>query len=445
MKKLFLLFFFASSTLAKAQLPATWIQVPVPTTKDLKTIDFPTPLVGFIGGEDSLLLKTTDGGLTWNHVPYTGINFNPSSSFVVADDFLELNFVTDQIGYAAVGFSTYRTADGGLTWTALASSPALNHHRSLYFFADGEGVIGGFQEYVVSSLGYQKEYIDRFTTGTSSPVLINAPSALSMDTISDINFDLSSFGSVGLAVSTGGRIFRTIDGGITWDSIQSPLGNQVPLKCVTIVSSNLAFIGYDSEAASIAGFPLIGLLFSIDGGATWGIDGNSAFFAGPTHNSLHTTSNGRTYCGAYTSLGISQTGYIMELADPTGFPIWNGFLVDEEINSMTSHSDTIVWGAGNNGYLVKRGPAESLSINENDSKNQILVFPNPATSEINIIIPNENIQGSCSIELYEIDGKLLKSGIEQAANIAIDDLDNGTYIFKVKNKGQSWSGSFIKQ
>ncbi len=445
MKKLLLLFYLASSVFAKAQLPATWIQVPVPTNKDLKTIDFPTPFVGYIGGEDSLLLKTIDGGLTWNHVPYTGINFNPSSSFVVADDFLELDFVTDQIGYAAVGFSTYRTADGGLTWTDLASSPSLNHHRSLYFFADGEGVIGGFQEYVVGALGYQKEYIDRFTIGTSSPVLVNSPYSHTQDTISDINFDLSSFGSVGLAVSTGGRIFRTIDGGITWDSIQSPLGNQVPLKCVTIVNSNLAFIGYDSEAASIAGFPLIGLLFSIDGGATWGIDGSSAFFADPTHNSLHTTSNGRTYCGAYTSLGISQNGYIMELIDATGFPFWNGYLVDEEINCMTSHSDTIVWGAGNNGYLVKRGPAESLSINENESNNQLQIFPNPSTSEINIIIPNENNQGNYSIELYKMGGKLLKSINEQKLILSIDYLDVGTYIIKVTNKGQSWSGSFIKQ
>jgi photosystem II stability/assembly factor-like uncharacterized protein len=274
MRKTLIAFFSAWATGVSAQQEmTTWIEVPVPTTKNLNSIVFPTPLVGYIGGADSVLLKTIDGGLTWNHIPYTGINFNPGSAFVVEDDFLELDFVTDQIGYAAVGSSTYRTADGGLTWTALSTSPSLTHHRSLYFLADGEGVIGGFQEYVVSNLGYQREYIDRFSGGTSSPVLMTTPSSLSIDTISDIDFDLSQFGSVGLAVSTGGRIFRTTDGGTTWDSIASPLSalgiGNIPFTSVGFVNSNLAFIGYDDlSTLSSAIQSAAGLLVSTDGGLT---------------------------------------------------------------------------------------------------------------------------------------------------------------------------------
>jgi photosystem II stability/assembly factor-like uncharacterized protein len=434
---------------ASAQAPSTWIEVPVPTTKNLHSIDFPTPSVGYIGGADSLLLKTTDGGLTWNPIPYTGINFNPVSAFVISDDFLELDFVTDQIGYAAVGFSTYRTADGGLTWNALNSSPSLNYHRSLYFLADGEGVIGGFQEYVISALGYQKEYIDRFTFGASSPVLISSPSSLSMDTISDIDFDLSSFGSVGLAVSTGGRIYRTIDGGTTWDSIASPLNalgiGNIPFTSVGFVNSNLAFIGYDdTETVSLAVGAAAGFLFSSDGGLTWGIDFNSATFAYPKINAIHVTSSGRTYSGQYTNVGFSQTGYIMELLDPTGIPNWIGYLVDEEINSMTSHSDTVVWGAGNNGYLVKRGPAEVLSIDETNSLYKIRLYPNPAVSFIKIELPLDLQNKSTILEIRSLDGKLLKRNQQGLYTFDIGNLPSGTYCVNILSNTKILSSQFIK-
>lgn len=450
MRKTLIAFFSAWATGVSAQQEmTTWIEVPVPTTKNLNSIVFPTPLVGYIGGADSVLLKTIDGGLTWNHIPYTGINFNPGSAFVVEDDFLELDFVTDQIGYAAVGSSTYRTADGGLTWTALSTSPSLTHHRSLYFLADGEGVIGGFQEYVVSNLGYQREYIDRFSGGTSSPVLMTTPSSLSIDTISDIDFDLSQFGSVGLAVSTGGRIFRTTDGGTTWDSIASPLSalgiGNIPFTSVGFVNSNLAFIGYDDlSTLSSAIQSAAGLLVSTDGGLTWGIDFNSAMFAYPKINTIHVTSSGRTYSGGHdTNIGF-YLGYIMELFDPTGIPIWIGYSVDEEINSMTSHSDTIVWGVGNNGYVVKRGSSEVLSINEFNSPYKIRLYPNPAVSFITIELPVALQNNSTIVEIRSLDGKLLKRNQQGHYTFDVGNLPNGTYFVNVLSNNKILSSQFIK-
>lgn len=58
-----------------------WFQVESGTLNDLKVIDFPTNLVGYIGGEDSLLLKTIDGGQTWERINYSGVNFVESGGF----------------------------------------------------------------------------------------------------------------------------------------------------------------------------------------------------------------------------------------------------------------------------------------------------------------------------------------------------------------------------
>lgn len=424
--------------LANAQLPATWIEVPVPTTKDLKSIVFPTPMVGYIGGEDSLLLKTVDGGITWNHIPYTGINFL-GSSFIASDDFLELDFVTDNIGYAAVGLSTYRTTDGGLTWSVLNAPPSINFHNSLYFTADGEGFIGGFQEYVIDALGYQKEQIVRSDSGVLNPTNLLASSALTLDTITDIDFDLND--SLGIAVSTGGRIFRTIDGGSTWDTIQSPYGNLVPLTSVTITNSNWIFAGYDGNASMLAGFELSGLLLSLDGGLNWFSDLNTAFFTFSKHNTLHTTTSGNIYCGASSTLfSLNDAGSIIEMLNGVG----NVYLVDVPINSMTSYSDTIVWGAGNNGYLVKRGPAETLSLNNQDFLKKVIIYPNPANNEIKIVLP-EAFNNPFSLELSSMDGKIIKTGMNDERVISLEDIEPGTYLLKFLNKEYCWSKQFVKQ
>ena len=62
--------FVLSTFLLSTGYTQDWFQVESGTLNDLKVIDFPTNLVGYIGGEDSLLLKTIDGGQTWEKLSY---------------------------------------------------------------------------------------------------------------------------------------------------------------------------------------------------------------------------------------------------------------------------------------------------------------------------------------------------------------------------------------
>lgn len=89
-----------------------------------------------------------------------------------------------------------------------------------------------------------KEQMIRFSSGTATTATVNTPSWSASDMVVDIDFEYSVFDSLGLAVSLGGRILRSIDGGFNWDTIPSPLGNAVPLTSITIVDSNLAYVGY---------------------------------------------------------------------------------------------------------------------------------------------------------------------------------------------------------
>jgi photosystem II stability/assembly factor-like uncharacterized protein len=110
MKKLVLAFFVLQIGVGFAQ--TTWYEINTGTTKKLNTINFPTNLVGYIGGNDSLLLKSTDGGETWNELAYSGVTYYPGDEHI-----LNLKFVTENIGYMTTGpyGGAYKTIDGGTT------------------------------------------------------------------------------------------------------------------------------------------------------------------------------------------------------------------------------------------------------------------------------------------------------------------------------------------
>jgi hypothetical protein len=186
MKKLLFLICFLTVSFSYAQM-LTWQQVVVPTTKDLNCIEFPTLQVGYIGGADSLLLKTIDGGTTWNAVPFNGISFFPGG-----DDFLKLDFVSANIGYATVGpySGTYRTVDGGLNWTVISTTLCFN--QGLFFTADGEGFVGG-------SGCFQGEQMIRFSSGTATTATVNSPSWSASDMVVDIDFEYGVLDSVGIS------------------------------------------------------------------------------------------------------------------------------------------------------------------------------------------------------------------------------------------------------
>lgn len=420
MKKLLYITILIYSSVGFAQT-GTWQQIVTSTTKDLNCIVFPSSQVGYIGGIDSLLLKTTDGGITWNKLAYNGINFFPGG-----DDFVKLDFINDSIGYATVGpySGTYRTDDGGLNWTLLNVSMCYNY--GLYFYADGEGFVGG-------SGCFQGEQIEKFSSGTSALAVINSQTLQPLDLIVDFDFIYNTNDSIGLAVSAGGRILRTTDGGLNWDTIPSSLGNLVPLTCVTIVDSNLAYVGYDYGSSGL------GLLISTDGGLTWSMDPNTGTFYYPIFHDLHTTSIRKTFIGATTT--TLSTGLIMELSN---LNILNTYVVDEPINSMTSYNDTVIWGAGKNGYLVRMVSPNITSVNNLNVEETVALFPNPASDFFTIQFSKETKQSDIKIEVYSMDGRLIKKGEPGKNTIQISELTSGSYLVKVIKDSQILQTRLLK-
>lgn len=99
-------------------------------------ISFPTPLVGYVSVErvstaaTGMLLKTTDGGLTWSELDVPGVGNAQGVGFLTADR-----------GWISGRGSSATTIDGGLTWTPTTTiDGSVNRFE---FFGDSLGYAMG--------------------------------------------------------------------------------------------------------------------------------------------------------------------------------------------------------------------------------------------------------------------------------------------------------------
>jgi photosystem II stability/assembly factor-like uncharacterized protein len=384
-----------------------WFQVASGTQKKLNTIYFSSANVGYIGGNDSLLLKTTNGGLTWSPLSFTGVTFLAGGEHI-----LNLQFLTDDIGYMSIGpySGSYKTIDGGLSWTALPILGNQCFNKGLYFFDQNNGFIGG-------SGCFQGEIISRLSSGVWSASTINSPTLLPDNYITDMDFYNANYG---LAVSKSGYVFRTNDGGINWDSIPASAALN-PLTSVLIVNDTLAYAGYQSLSV---GF---GLYISTNGGLTWNDDGNSATFFYPDFICLHQSGNGQIYSGGFSQ--SSSTGLIFQ--SPGDIISWNYSTVDQQINDISSYNDSTVFGVGDSGYIVVNRLLQGLSTNDVQSGSiEINLFPNPARTTISLNVPANFETKNATIKLYSAVGSLIHSAAF-SSSIDVSTLSCGVYFLEV--------------
>ena len=417
--------FFLCAIMLSAAITAqtTWYEISTGTDKKLNTIDFPSANVGYIGGNDSTLLKSTDAGQTWNAVTFTGVNFTMGSEHI-----LTIDFVTETTGYMTAGLfgGVYKTTDGGLTWVELIPAGTFCYYDGLYFFNEQNGFIGG-------SGCFQGEAIDKMSSGTFTPATINHPTWNAADLVVDIDFLDNNFG---LAASYSGNILRTTDGGISWDSIPSGQAEGIPLTSIAIIDDTLAYAGYNNLGS---GF---GILRTTDGGLTWAEDLASATFYYPAYLCLHQSGNGYVYSGAQPSFG--NTGLIFESAGPGA---WAYYDVDHPVNDMSSHSGSVVFGVGDSGYVVVNQPPSNLAINGNKVEDQSLfVYPNPVHDVLNIPAPADLNGEAVTLLIYSASGQLIfESRYAPDDVVDMSAFEPGLYILELRSAGSRQHTRVIKK
>lgn len=383
----------------------------------MNAIDFPSNNVGYIVGEDTTLLKSIDGGQTWQELPTTGINITTGFD----DNFTDIDFVDENVGFLVAGYSgIYATTDGGQTWSIVSGQTSnMCFPQVVYPFSQDHYFAGG-------AGCFQGAIIDKYQSGTWTTGTLANTFWDTQETVVEMSFRGNTRG---LAATRSEYMLRTVDGGITWDTVSTNIMGD--LTAVVMVNDTLCYAGYDENGG---GF---GLLRSIDGGLTWEQDVNSATFFYPAFLSVHAANNGDVYSGAAPSFGGG--GLIFETTDGTN---WMYQSVDQPINDLASYWDDVTFGVGDSGYLVVNTPLSNLGI-QHHSELQFECYPNPVSKQL--IIRNPTGEGEVSIR--DANGRLLQT---QGMNAEMETIDcshlcAGVYFVVIQQNDQIGVKKFIKE
>lgn len=406
------------SFISIGQIPSTWYEITSGTSKKLTAIDFPTSQVGYIVGEDSTLLKSTDGGQTWSQLPLNGIQFAIGSY-----NFTDVDFVDANNGILIAGYSgVFQTTNGGQTWTPqIGQVSNMCFPHAVHTFSPTAFVMGG-------AGCFQGAIIDRFTNGTWSNSTLSAPFWDGSQGVLQLSF---ANANVGLAATNSSYILRTTDAGLNWDTVSiAPLTPGL-LTSVVMVDELLCYAGYNDNGSGM------GILKSVDGGQTWEMDANSFTFYYPAFLSVHASPAGDIYSGAISS--IATGGVIFETSDGTN---WSNTLVDQPINAFASSEQDITFGVGDSGLIIVNTPLSGVGVDETNML-EFDVYPNPVEDELHVM----NTTGTVGeLQIVDAFGTIIYSNQFQMGFNAIDcsKLSAGIYFVRVKHSNFDTVQRFVK-
>ncbi len=395
-----------------------WNQVSVPTTEKLNTIDFPSNQVGYIGGDNGVLLKTVDGGETWDEVVYTGVS-------AVTYNIEDLQFIDENIGFMVLDFNgSYKTTDGGLTWVEDTDMELGNfcYRNTVHALDEDHLFLGG-------AGCFQSTIIKEFNTGTWSEKSIDHEMFDPSYLVNDIDFR----GNLGLASTTGAYILRSTDMGQNWDTIRTPIVNDGEgLTSVLIVDDLIAFAGHTDGTGQY------GIFKSVDAGLTWEQDFGSATFFYASWLSLGKSANGNVYTGAVSSTG--EYALMFEYGSD-----WSYEVVDQLIYSISSYDQDVVFAVGDSGYVIVNKDLSSLSIAE-EKELLISSFPNPVQDVLNITgseLNNATIRVH-DTQMKEVDASMTRIN-DNHVELHLSGLSAGVYFLMVESGGQQAVQKIVKE
>lgn len=141
------------------------------------------------------------------------------------------------------------------------------------------------------------------------------------------------------------------------------------------------------------------------------------------------------YNGDYTQLGNGEVSDLHELAEHRTLAAGIALSI---LDIYFNEQYPMLWADLSTSSLRKASPEIAIS---NDKGENILVYPNPASSTINVDFFDTQLP--LEVNIYDVSGKLIlhKSLAESSENIDIQGLENGLYLIKFTNK----SNELIKQ
>lgn len=227
----------------------TWVEISG-TVNAIFDFHFLDENNGFATGEYGATYKTNDGGITWNQIFF-------QNGFVGGTSMYGIYFQDNNVGYATgMRGRIIRTTDGGNTW--VSHSENYNDFRQIQFVDNNVG-------YAQSGENFYKT-ID----GGDTWFLVGSLSLGTSVSSSDFTFVNENLGYATTGGTYGGHVYKTIDGGVTWSALNN--GFDIIDEGITAIYFLDEDIGFIS-----GGFNQKKVMKTIDGGNNWTQVSNQAF------------------------------------------------------------------------------------------------------------------------------------------------------------------------
>lgn len=182
--------------LTSSDAGGSWQQVGVPTRATLTGIFFHDRDLGWAVGHDSVILRTTDGGSSWEVVNWAPEEESP---------LLDVWFSDADNGFAVGAYgSFYRTSDGGATWSFEPISEWDFHLHHIARSADG-------RLYMAAEAGLI------YRSDDGGETWAELPSPYEGSFFGTLPLD----GDVVLVFGLQGHLFRSEDAGESWVEIET--------------------------------------------------------------------------------------------------------------------------------------------------------------------------------------------------------------------------------
>jgi photosystem II stability/assembly factor-like uncharacterized protein len=243
----------------------------------LSSVDFVDAETGYAAGAFGVILKTTNGGASWELLNSgTGLSFS-DIHFVSGNS----NVVMDNIGWAVgENGAIFKTEDGGTVWTQQASGTS-SWLNCVYFCDANVGWVGGSNGVILKTTngGTTWSPVESGTTSTiengcfmnpsvgylvaqSGAVLksVNAGSSWNLmpaNTPTQLNAVCFTSPMIGWVAGQGGKIAKTVDGGASW--VDQPSGTTRNLNSIEFANPDTGWAVGDNGTIQMTS----------NGGATW--------------------------------------------------------------------------------------------------------------------------------------------------------------------------------
>jgi len=354
---------------------ATWQQKNSGTTQNLGKVKFPTSDIGYVIEAGGKLLKTTDGGETWLSIPITIENINSIYSLSCVNENLIFLSCTDSNSNSIL----LKSSNGGSSWEKVIGNDIQAKFYDIQFFNE--------------EIGY----------ATSNYISYN-----------NLN-----------------KILKTQDGGKNW------------MEIIETYYSPFNFVNKD-----IGFYYTNGFYKTTDGGNN---------FVRLGYGSIHNITsifaiNENTVWGIFeeqTMCGCGERGLVRMTYTPE-----KGY--QEYQQNHSAYFSSVFFSNEKLGYAVgihdskakvwKNTQADlTLNAKENEIKNPISVFPNPTSDKINVTINNKFSQ-EFTISMSDMTGKrVYHQNFKNKNELTIDvrSFAKGNYILTIQNQKQNYSQKII--